>query len=142
MGRTAPPHDPHAVNPFTQAQSHYLPQTRAAPGTPPDNTTFYGLHIITAMFMFALDQMMGAMEIASFGVFCIVSIVVGAAAILPCFLIERYVAKQSAGAALGVALVVSLLTMVPTGLPGFLTLGWAGLTAIHNRRNTNPPESN
>jgi hypothetical protein len=141
-GRDASLPHPHTVDPFTQPQPHYLPQTRAAPGTPPENTSFYGLHIITAMLMFALDQMMSAMEIASFGLLIFVSFIIGAAAILPCYLIQRYVAKQSAGAALGVALAVSLLTMVPTGLPGFLTLGWAGLTAIHNKRNGNPPEIN
>jgi hypothetical protein len=100
--------------------------------------TFYSLHLLTALLMFGIDEMAGALEIASFGVFCVVSLLLAALAFVPCVLIQRYVAHDSWGASVAKAMVVSILTGIPTGLPGWLTLAWGVVSAVRSRPAADP----
>jgi len=94
----------------------------------PDIQSFserYGLHPLVAGGAIGLDTMLfGTLEAPSFELLAVISFFVGCAAILPFALIQMYAYKESAGAAWGKAILLGLLTAVPTPLPSLFTGAW------------------
>lgn len=95
----------------------------------------YGLYPLTAGGVVLADQMLGGMEVATFGVFAVVSVLVGVLLIPPCALIQRYAYGDAWPLAIGKALLVGLLTAIPSPLPSVLTagLGIAGAIGLKHR---------
>ncbi len=101
-----------------------------------------GLHPLVALLMFLLDHMLFfTLEVPTFGALVVVSVIVGAASVLPMTLIQRYAYGDPWGAALGKGLAVGILTGVPTSLPSALTAGWGllGLAGMIGGGRRPPP---
>jgi hypothetical protein len=90
----------------------------------------WGLHPASAGGLVAIDWMLFGGEIASFGVLVVVSFFVGCAVTVPVALIQRYAYGDNWGASIGKAMLVGLLTAIPTALPSFVTAGWGVVGAI------------
>jgi hypothetical protein len=91
----------------------------------------HGLDPFVATGMVAADWMLfGGLELPSLGALAVVSFFVGLALIIPCALIQHYAYGDGWGAAIGKAMLVGLLTAIPSSLPSFVTAGWGIVGAI------------
>jgi hypothetical protein len=126
---------PMPESPFTpyQPPSNDSLHAHIPPGSPQGVPSFartYGLHPLTALGMFAVDQMLFGLEGVSLGVLAVFSVIVGLALTLPCALIQRYAYNDDWGAAWGKGLLVGIMTAIPTSLPSVLTAGWGVLGLV------------
>ena len=94
----------------------------------------FGLHPIPAVTTLAVNAMLFAGELATMGALVplalIVAIVLGAMT----FICQRRMYGDDDNEALVKALAVGLLTAIPTGLPGFLTIPSAMVGLVHTIR--------
>ena len=98
---------------------------RAAPGTTGAAGKFgtlVGLHPLVAVALFAVDMMLFGEEAATAGVGVALTIPAGLALAVPAYLLQRHAYGDSRAVALGKALMVGVLTAIPTPLPSALTL--------------------
>jgi apolipoprotein N-acyltransferase len=96
----------------------------------------FGLHPLVALALFTGDWMLNALEIASLGLFAVVSAFVA----LLLFPAVAVVQKQSYGeptwaVSLAKAAIVSILLGIPTALPSVITaaMGFAGAYSMRHR---------
>jgi hypothetical protein len=113
---------------------HYDDDTRAPRGFR-TSAFAWGLHPASAGGLVAVDWMLFGGEAASFGVLVVVSVLVGGVLTIPVALIQRYAYGDNWGASIGKALLVGLLTAIPTALPSFITagMGVAGAIGLRHR---------
>jgi len=91
-----------------------------------------GVHPVVAVGMAAVDFMLFAGEGASLAVSWPVSISVAIALTILCALVQRYGYKEHWGLAIGKAMLVGLLTAIPTAIPSLGTVagGMLGTTSL------------
>lgn len=101
-----------------------------------------GLHPLVGFGMFAVDWMLFAAETGTIAVSWPVSIGVAAALTIPCVLVQRYSYSDEWGLAIGKALMVGVLTAVPTSLPSLVPLagGVVGTASLLLGDTTSPEQ--
>jgi hypothetical protein len=97
-----------------------------------------GLHPIVAFGVVLVDWMLFAGETSSLGALWPVSLVVAAALTIPSTLIQKYAYAEPWGLAIGKALMVGILTAIPTPLPSAISVitGALGSTSLLLDRRT------
>jgi hypothetical protein len=110
---------------YTQA-----PKTVGPPHGFAESCATFGLHPLVAISLFGVDQMLGALELASLETLAVVSFFAAFALVPPCALVQKYAFNESWGAAWGKALLLGVLTAIPTALPSVITGAWGIAGAI------------
>jgi hypothetical protein len=75
-----------------------------------------GLHPLVAIVLIVVDNMLFVRE----GISGPISIVVALALVIPCCLIQKYSFHDNWGLALGKAMIIGILTAIPTPLPSIV----------------------
>jgi hypothetical protein len=94
----------------------------------------FGLHPIPAVTALAVNAMLFAGELATMGALVPVAFVVAIVLGAMTFICQRRMYGDDDNEALVKALAVGLLTAIPTGLPGFLTVPSAVVGLVHTLR--------
>jgi len=94
----------------------------------------FGLHPIPAVTTLAVNAMLFAGELATMGALVPVAFVVAIVLGAMTFICQRRMYGDDDNEALVKALAVGLLTAIPTGLPGFLTVPSAVVGLVHTLR--------
>lgn len=96
-----------------------------------------GLHPLTTVVLFAVDWMMFGGEVMTVGIGWTVSILVSFVLGFGVFLTQKHIYKDDHETALAKAVMLALLTAIPTPLPGFLTApsGFLGLIKVIKGNN-------
>ena len=94
----------------------------------------FGLHPIPAVMTLAVNAMLFAGELATMGALVPVAFVVAIVLGAMTFICQRRMYGDDDNEALVKALAVGLLTAIPTGLPGFLTVPSAVVGLVHTIR--------
>jgi|SRR5579872_4829487 len=135
-------HNPYDHGSFPPAPQD--PPLQAAPPHPPSLGTLFriarllGIHPLVAFVLFGCDWMLGALEVISFGLFVVLSLLVGLLVIPPCAVVQRQSYGDSWGPAIAKATIVGILLAIPSPLPSVLTigLGAAGFIGMKHGNNT------
>jgi hypothetical protein len=94
----------------------------------------FGLHPITAITTLAANAMLFTGELATMGALVPVAFAVAIVLGAMTFICQRRMYGDNESEALVKALAVGLLTAIPTGLPGFLTVPSAVVGLVHTIR--------
>jgi hypothetical protein len=78
-----------------------------------------GLHPLTALGMIVVDMMLFAPDATGAG--WLISCIVAAVLVIPCLLLQRFAYGDSWWAAVAKAMMVGILTAIPTPLPSAIT---------------------
>jgi hypothetical protein len=115
-------YDPHEIGhaPPTEIQPHHFVTSAAAWGIQP----FVGVAVV------GTDMMLGAMEVGTCFIGCVLSFCVGMMMIVPCTLIQKSVYGDGWLGALGKGTLLGILVAIPTPIPSAITLGLTVLGAI------------
>jgi hypothetical protein len=128
--------DPRQYRQRPEVSDLYAPP-QGGPQPDPDIRSFaerWGLHPFVGGGMLAADYMCFTLfEAPSMEFLFVLSAMVGFLLVLPCALIQKYSYNDNWGAAWGKAMLVGLLTAIPTPLPSFLTGAWAVMGFIGMR---------
>lgn len=128
---TYAPVSPQAALPSAPPYYHNAPLAPYdPPANPPGVLQTLGLHPLTAVTVFAVDCMLFLPDLG--GVTWVISILVSFVLGFGVFLVQKNMYKDDDGTALAKAVMLALLTAIPTPLPGFLTApsGFLGLIKV------------
>ncbi len=100
-----------------------------------------GLDPLVAFAVIAIDLMLFAPDAT--GVGWVVSCIVASLLVFPCILLQRFSFGDNWKVAIAKAIIVGILTAIPTPLPAVVTsaVGVAGLLSQINRKKLPPPSN-
>ncbi len=90
----------------------------------------WGIAPLNAGVVALVDGMCFGGELATGFLLVFLSLVVGAALVAPCSVVQRYVYKEPWPLACAKGALLGLITAIPSGLPAGLTLAWGAMGAI------------
>ncbi len=96
----------------------------------------FGIHPLAAFILIMIDMMLFGKDVFLGPAGWIISSILGAILVIPVYLLQRYAYKDTPPIALAKALLLGLLTAIPTPLPSLFTgagglLGLAGTLKTH-----------